>query len=228
MNTFVIGDIHGAHKALVQCLQRSEFDAKHDRLIALGDVCDGYPDVKQCIDTLLKIKYCDYIIGNHDLWAREWGQKGIKEDIWLEQGGKNTVKSYGGKNMPQSHVDFLKNAHPYIEEDGRLFVHGGFIPGQPIAKQGLEVLTWDRELFYSAVEFSESNPEYRFEPYKEIFIGHTPTQKIGPMEPLHVCNVWALDTGAGWSGKLTIMNVETKQFWQSDPTPMLYPGEGRK
>jgi serine/threonine protein phosphatase 1 len=38
-----------------------------------------------------------------------------------------------------------------------------------------------------------------------------------------------MDTGAGWSGVLTIMNIETKEFFTSDPVPVLYPGiEGRK
>ena len=30
--------------------------------------------------------------------------------------------------------------------------------------------------------------------------------------------------GAGWSGKLTIMDIETKKYWQSDLTPNLYGG----
>jgi serine/threonine protein phosphatase 1 len=34
--------------------------------------------------------------------------------------------------------------------------------------------------------------------------------------------VWNIDTGAGWSGKLTIMNVDTKEYWQSDLISELY------
>lgn len=67
MKTYAIGDIHGAYRALMQCLEFVKFNYKCDRLIVLGDVCDGYPDVKQCIDELLKIKHCDLIIGNHDI-----------------------------------------------------------------------------------------------------------------------------------------------------------------
>ena len=50
----------------MQCFERAKFDYKKDRLIVMGDVCDGYPDVKQCTDELLKIKHCDLVIGNHD------------------------------------------------------------------------------------------------------------------------------------------------------------------
>lgn len=76
MKTYAIGDIHGAYKALIQCFKRAKFDYKQDRLIVLGDVCDGYPDVKQCIDELLRIKHCDLVIGNHDMWSLDWVLRG--------------------------------------------------------------------------------------------------------------------------------------------------------
>ena len=41
MRTFVMGDIHGAYNALLQCLKRSGFDYENDQLIQLGDVADG-------------------------------------------------------------------------------------------------------------------------------------------------------------------------------------------
>jgi serine/threonine protein phosphatase 1 len=33
-----------------------------------------------------------------------------------------------------------------------------------------------------------------------------------------------MDTGAGWSGVLSMMNVDTKEVFTSDPVPDLYPG----
>ena len=58
--------------------------------------------------------------------------------------------------------------------------------------------------------------------YKDIFVGHTTSELYNTLQPIHVCNVWNIDTGAGWSGKLTIMDVDTKEYWQSDLTPDLY------
>ena len=55
MRTFVIGDIHGAYKALLECLELSKFKKNNDRLICLGDVCDRGRQVKECIDELLTI-----------------------------------------------------------------------------------------------------------------------------------------------------------------------------
>jgi len=223
MKIFVIGDIHGAYKALLQCFERSGFDYKKDRLIVLGDICDGYAEVKQCIDELLKIKHCDFVIGNHDLWTLDWATKDLKRELWVKQGGLNTMASYGKEGMPQAHVNFLKNAHAYLEFNNKLFVHGGFDHRIPISKQGLQTLVWDRDLLDRALKTHWTDPDFKFAGYDEIYIGHTTTQMY-KSKPLHFCNVWDLDTGAGWSGKLTIMNIKTKKYWQSDLSLELYGG----
>lgn len=64
----VMGDVHGAYKALVQCLERSGFDYEKDTLIQLGDIVDGYPDSYECVEELLKIENLIAIKGNHDGW----------------------------------------------------------------------------------------------------------------------------------------------------------------
>ena len=229
MKTFVIGDIHGAHRALLQCFDRSGFNRKKDRLIALGDVCDVYPEVRQCIDELITLKHCDFIIGNHDLWALDWATRGLKPAMWLEQGGDQTINSYGGGPMPREHVDFLNKAHPWLEVDGRVFVHAGFDPDRPLGSQSLRVLAWDRDLVRMAWEKEKADCGQPIGCYKEIFLGHTPACFSKSMEPVHVCNIWAIDTGAGWNGgPLTIMDVNTKEYWQSDPTLALYGSKGRR
>lgn len=34
-----------------------------------------------------------------------------------------------------------------------------------------------------------------------------------------------LHTGFGWNGKLTIMDIDTHEYWQSDNVQKLYPNE---
>jgi len=41
---------------------------------------------------------------------------------------------------------------------------------------------------------------------------------------LNFLEVWLLDTGASYSGRLTLMNVETKEYFQSSIIKDLYPG----
>jgi serine/threonine protein phosphatase 1 len=216
MKTFVIGDIHGAYKALLQCLKLSDFDKKEDRLICLGDVCDRGRQIKECIDELLTIPNCVYILGNHDVWALEWGIHGKAPLEWLVQGGSLTVESYKKAGMPKEHIQFLSKALLYFVEKNRLFVHGGFDPERSLENTPKEIFIWDRSLIKQAQQSHLIDPDYKFGTYDEVFIGHTPTINFGKKEPQKFCNVWALDTGAGWGAKLTIMDVETKQFWQAD------------
>lgn len=224
MRTFVLGDIHGAYQALLQCLERAKFDYAKDRLIVLGDVCDGYPQIKESVDELLKVKHLDYIIGNHDLWALDWATKGTREDVWLDQGGRNTIASYSPEGMPQSHIQLFQNARKYLEVEKKLFVHGGLDPKKALDKQSLETLVWDRDLITLARKRWTRDEDFSYQDFEEIYVGHTTTQAFHSLKPLHFGCLWMLDTGAGWSGVLTIMDVQTKEYWQSDLTPQLYPG----
>jgi serine/threonine protein phosphatase 1 len=61
--------------------------------------------------------------------------------------------------------------------------------------------------------------------YNEIYIGHTPVTQINSTIPVNKANIWNVDTGAAFYGPLTIMNIDTKEFWQSDPVHTLYPRE---
>lgn len=219
MRTFVMGDIHGAHRALVQCLERAQFDYENDRLIVLGDVCDGWPETKQSIDELLRIKKLIYILGNHDYWTLEWMNYNDQKPLWTRQGGAATLASYNYQPL-EKHRQFLSEALPYFVLDNRLFVHGGFNPQMPLEDQPVEELIWHRDLAYAALDFYYKGIEVKLTSFDEVYLGHTP---IPFNEPLFSCGIWLMDTGAGWSGVLSMMNIETKEIFTSDAVPLLYP-----
>lgn len=220
-----MGDIHGAYRAMIQCLGKSAFNYDNDRLICLGDVADGWPETKQCIDELLRIKNLIYLLGNHDYWTLDWMEHGVIEDLWFEQGGQATIQSYNGET-PDSHLKFLKEALPYYLMDRKLFVHAGIAPGLPIEKHSLQTLIWDRNFARIALDLYLKQISGKLTEFDEIYLGHTP---IPFTQPIKSCEVWLMDTGAGWSGVLSMMDIETKEFFTSDPVPLLYPGvEGRK
>jgi serine/threonine protein phosphatase 1 len=244
---YVIGDPHGTYKALKQCLERSKFNYEEDTLITLGDICDGYSEVYECVEELLKIKHRIDIRGNHDSWFRTFLNTGIHPVDWL-QGGDGTLKSYcnnldiayftgTGKyvsdldptHIPIEHIEFFNNQIPYyLDKDNNVFVHGGLNRHFPIDDaiyNKSDILMWDRDLWYQALSF-KSVLGYEFKnDFNEIFLGHTSTINWKTDLPMHSANVWNLDTGAGYNGKLTIMNVETKEFWQSDNVRELYHNE---
>lgn len=219
MRTFVVGDIHGACAALRQCLERSGFDKEKDRLICLGDVSDGWPETKQAIDELLSIQNLVYILGNHDVWTYQWMLMREAPEIWLTQGGLSTVDSYSNE-IPEEHIQLFRRAKEYLLEDDLLFVHAGILPQTKVEQNNRSIFLWDRTMVKSAVALSRTKPETRLTPYREVFVGHTP---IAVPQPMKYCDVWMMDTGAGWSGVLSIMNIETKEWFISDPVPSLYP-----
>lgn len=234
MKTFCIGDIHGAHKALVQCLDRSGFDKENDLLITLGDICDGWPYVYECVEELLTIKNRIDLIGNHDEWFKRWLLTTQHPDRWT-QGGIGTYISYE-RNMermdvglvPASHWKFFQYQVPYYKDDERnaFFVHGGFDRYKSIADNKADdpmIFYWDRELWERAKSCKGEQKLQTVEDFKTIFIGHTSCFHLRRGLPCLCGGVWNLDTGAGWEGKLTIMDIDTKQFWQSDMVEELYP-----
>lgn len=247
--TWIFGDVHGAYKALKQIFERAPIE-KGDTIISLGDICDGWSEVYECVDLLIKMQQ-DYnmifIKGNHCDWFNTWLKTNTHPAEW-GQGGVGTLKSYcdnldkvyyneenGYKttlldtDIPISHINFFRNQLKYYkDENNNLFVHGGFNRHFLLENQQQDyIFWWDRDLWYQALSTKGTNIKLKIaEPLNEIFIGHTTTQTWKKDTPMNASNIWNLDTGCGYgSGKLTIMNLETKEFWQSDPANELYPNE---
>lgn len=242
----VIGDIHGALKALIQVLELSNYNNQEDQLIFLGDYVDGWSESSEVVQYLIELedqaKYKSiFIMGNHDIWCRNWLNTGEAKLIWTEQGGQSTIESYvrTGHLVDQKHKNFFNNLKPYHwdKENNRVFVHGGYTSAEGIGNEKYEAeYYWDRELWSVALVGdtllkSKNVPEeYKklpriLRPHKEIFIGHTNTMMWNRVYPMKACNVWNVDTGAGFNGRLTCMDVETKEFWQSEFSKDLYNEE---
>lgn len=236
----VIGDIHGGLLALEEVLANANVGS-NDKLIFLGDYVDGWSQSPQVLDFLLNLKksqQCVFIRGNHDQLLLDWLEKRdacFNEKMWFMHGGEATVKAYReiSDEKKQVHIDFLKSLQDYyIDEQNRLFVHAGFTNLNGVAFEYFpKLFYWDRTLWETALcldkTIKPSSIFYpkRFTHYKEIFIGHTPVTKINETKPLNYANVWNVDTGAAFFGSLTIMDVDSKEYWQSKPLNLLYPDE---
>lgn len=263
MKTFVLGDIHGALNALKQCFERCSFDLTNDTLIQLGDITDGYPDVAECVELLLKVQNLVSIKGNHDDWFDEFINTDFHPQFW-NYGGLGTLTSYlrgSGKpgmfrrsgsgyktalissDIPVLHRHFFRKQQiHYIDEKKRCFLHGGFLLGIPFDQQPPQEFYWNRTLWENVYQqklltIHDGKQDLDFPvkhnlgtpvaDFSEVYLGHTPTTNWGSDQPLNAFNIWNLDTGAGHSGRLTIMDVDTKEYWQSDPLPKLYSNNFR-
>lgn len=238
--TLVIGDIHGGLKAVHQILERAQV-TKDDTLIFLGDYVDGWSESPQVIDFLMELntkQKCIFIRGNHDELLLDWltnDNKNIDEGMWYKHGGEATVLAYAVVNSKkkQIHIEFLRSLKDYyLDEKNRLFIHAGFTNMNGIYYEYFpKMFYWDRSLWETALALDESIPEgsvyypKRFKLYDEIYIGHTPVTKINETSPIKKACVWNIDTGAAFNGPLTIIDIDTKEFWQSEYLKDLYFNE---
>lgn len=237
MRTLVIGDIHGGLKALVQLLERAEVSDK-DTLIFVGDYVDGWSESSFLIRYLIelsKTNNCIFIKGNHDVWCENWLRDGWSNPVWLFHGGNETVESYSSisDEEKQDHISFYEGMKLYhIDDKNRLFVHAGFGsmhgPTRELPKSNLY---FDRTLWEMALAFDKDIKKdsifypKRIKLFNEIYIGHTPTIHYDSFVPMNAMNVWNVDTGACFYGKLSCLDIETKEVFQSDVVQSIYPNE---
>ena len=237
MRTLVIGDIHGGLRALHQILERAAVTVR-DQLIFLGDYVDGWsqsPDVIDFLIELNKKQNCVFIRGNHDELLLSWLNENKDNIMWYKHGGEATVLAYAKvkDEVKKKHIEFLKSlVDYYLDEQNRLFIHAGFSNMNGIDFEYFPVtFYWDRTLWETALsldkKIEKTDVKYpkRLTLYNEIYIGHTPVTRIGKTIPVQMANVWNIDTGAAFVGSLSIMDIDSKEFWQSEPLPRLYPNE---
>jgi len=111
-------------------------------------------------------------------------------------------------------------------------IHAGFTSLHgPQYEHYPHLVCWDRTLWETACaldpNLDEESSLYpkRLKLFQEIYIGHTPVTRIGHTTPVSRANVWNVDSGAAFKGSISALDVNTKEFWQSDPVHLLYPNE---
>lgn len=175
-------------------------------------------------------------------WVQQGGQATI--DAYIRRG---LVTDEKHRNF------FVNQRNYYIDDKNRGFVHAGFHSRKGLGNEAYDSdYYWDRDLWSLALLqdrhkkpeiHNDASPVRRFDKHSELYIGHTSTvnwfakgnvpERMNPNQvlngritvPMHRCNVWNLDTGCGFGGKLTIMDIDTKEFYQSDFLTDLYPNE---
>ena len=235
--TLVIGDIHSGLKALEELLKNAEV-APTDTLIFLGDYIDGWSQAVETVDFLMELNQthkCIFLRGNHDALCYEWLVGAADNPMWFKHGGEATVNSYKNLNKvtEDKHIQFYRNLkNYYLDDANRLFLHAGFTNLKGVDYEFSEVtFYWDRTLWELVLSLNPSlqkgDTHYpkRLSHYKEIYIGHTPVTRIGKTTPQNAANVWNIDTGAAFKGPLTMMDVDSKLYWQSTPVHTFYPKE---
>ena len=237
MRTLVVGDIHGGLRGLEQVLERV-IPTTNDTFVFLGDYVDGWSENAETVQYLIDFAEtynCIFLRGNHDELLYNYLKGKESAPMWLDHGGKSSIKSYAklSETEIEVHIQFfeaLENFH--IDAKNRCYLHAGFTNQKgPKYEYFPNVVYWDRTLWEMVCgldpTISEEDDIYpkRLKLFREIYIGHTPVFRIGKEIPANFANVWNVDTGAAFKGRLSIIDADTKQVWQSDPVWQLYPEE---
>ena len=210
--TIAIGDIHGCSDQLVAILRAID-PRSDDTIICLGDYVDRGMDSKGVLDMVIDLsKRCRLIpiLGNHDeMMLRARNSKADFQE-WMEFGGIETLASYGESErmglVPDEHIEFLKACLPYFEMDTHFFVHGNYDPKLPLDQQDGRTLRW--------LSLRDSVPGPHCSG-KIAVVGHTPQEKV-----LDLGHLICLDTGCGFGGKLTAMEMGSGEIWEAMATPI--------
>lgn len=209
--TFVIGDIHGCHQALIDLWAKIAPDPEEDTVVFLGDYIDRGPASRQVVDEILAIRKrlprVITLMGNHEQMLLSF-LEGREETPFLEVGGQETLASYSlppsGANssfeLPPSHLDFFRGLIPFWQNQAAIYVHAGLVPGRPLALQPKSWLLWARE------EFLKSDYDFG----KPVIYGHTPFPR--PNIEKHRIGI---DTGAVYGGYLTCLILPDMEFVQA-------------
>lgn len=237
MRKLVIGDIHSGLKALQQVLKNAAV-TPNDHLIFLGDYVDGWSEAVATINYLIDLKTthnCTFIRGNHDELCADWLKTGNQNATWVLHGGQATMDSYASldPNTKEQHIQFFDGLENYyLDDENRLFLHAGFTNLKGVDFEYFEKLFyWDRTLWELALSvdpnLSKEDKLYpkRLLQYKEVYIGHTPVTRIGETTPQKGANVYNIDTGAAFRGPLSVMDIRTKEVWQSNNVFTFYPNQ---
>ncbi len=210
---FVVGDIHGCPdelEALVAALQL----AAGDTICFLGDYVDRGPASRQVLDLLIELRAgkadCVFLRGNHeDMMLDFIGRNGRFGDVYLDNGGATTLRSYGlaprrhddlDSILPPDHVAFLESLELTRSFRKSLCVHAGLRPSISLGRQRDEDLMWIREDFF----------EHPHSFGKMILYGHTPRREVEIAPPYRI----GLDTGLVYGGSLSCLELGARALWQ--------------
>ena len=206
--TIAIGDVHGCAEEFEELLQLLRPTAK-DRLIQVGDLINRGPDSHGAV-RIARENGIEAILGNHELRIL----------TALRESRPGMLKDYDLKTIRQLDQDdwaYLKEL-PKFKYDGdsdTVFIHGGFLPGQPWMKQPVEITTSIQ------VIDAQGNPAKRsdapdapawadsWEGPPFVVYGHTPRPKVYQRN-----NSIGIDTGCVYGGYLTAYIVEEKRLVQ--------------
>lgn len=129
---FAISDIHGCVKTFRKLVLDVIHLSKEDTLYLLGDYINKGPDSKGVIDFIFELREAGYKLkclrGNHEQYLIDGLKYSWEEIAFLNRGGRETLQSFGVKNVHEIHekyLNFIRSLSFFIEIEKYLLIHAG-------------------------------------------------------------------------------------------------------
>ena len=207
-----LGDVHGCKTALDAVLRAGELQAG-DTLVSLGDYVDRGPDSRGVLEAMIEYFELGLLIplrGNHELMMLRARDSLGEERFWKQYGGAAALASYAPSerrgrltDVPDRHWQFLAtDCRDWYETDEYIFAHAGVEPRYALEDQIEGDLFW-RGLKDRGVHRSG----------KTVICGHS-VQASG--RPADLGHTICIDTGSYCGGWLTLLDVNTRNYWQAN------------
>lgn len=168
---FAIGDIHGCSKTFEAMLFDRIQIQKSDQIYCIGDYIDRGKDSKGVIDIILQLRSEGFSIhtlrGNHEQLMLDAFTNEEAMEIWLVNGGPDTLKSFGLKSLndlPDRYLSFLMETKIFLEKDNYIFAHAGLNFSNEDIFEDKEAMLWIRGF----------NPKQPALENRLLIHGHTP------------------------------------------------------
>ena len=211
---FIVGDLHGMVDDLDALLDKVSFQPE-DRLFILGDLVDRRA---RCHDGLLLLHQANIfsILGNHDYMMLRslLDPNDYKQKInWALAGGSWYLDDMDSYHLfADEWIEILRNLPYTIKLETNLgaigMVHANcfndwneFVKQLATSTTARETALWDRSRYQAIQQKARSQ---KVQGIDTVFFGHTIVDT-----PVHIDNLWYLDTGAfRLDSSLTMMQVQ--------------------
>jgi serine/threonine protein phosphatase 1 len=212
-----VGDIHGCHVEFTEMLDLLDLKSE-DRLVLLGDLVNRGPDSRRVIDLARSARALS-LMGNHELRLLKFRKTG--DPKYMKERDLETFERLRPEDWAYIEAMPLTFEEPELTT---VFVHGGFLPGEPWQRQSAEIVTRIQ------VIDREGRPRKRADapdapwwaelwggpPY--VVYGHTPRPEVYKLK-------WSIgiDTGCVLGGFLTALVFPEKRLVQVKAKQRYFP-----
>ena len=211
---FVVGDIHGMFSSLEKLLENISFDPCIDRVFSVGDMIDRGKESYR-VSEFLDYPWFHSIMGNHESMLLDARVSEHNLHSWTKYNGGAWWKELSKEEQDNIHNKISKL--PYLFEIetaiGSVGVAHADLPSDRNWVDIVKTISNDYELkqytLWSRLRHKKMKVQNSTSPVEGIqlvVMGHTPHK-----EPLHIENVFYIDTGATYTDNKNLASLTLLQ-----------------